>query len=1222
MENKAYKIFLSYGRDEYAQMAERLKIDLVKRGHEVWFDRDRLKAGCDWEQYIEEGLEFVGQGGHDDSGRVLFIMTPHSVRRPDGFCLNELSRAISRSIPIVPAMLVYTEPPLSICRLQYLDFQDCYPPEQKECAYEQRFERLLLSLEKNKIDSDGFQGKAINSLQPINFSTDIDRLLVDFTGRKWVINEISDWILDEKGAKVFWLTGVPGSGKSSMAAWVRNTFREVAAFHFCDIHSEEKRDPAKMVCSIVYQLSTQLPEYEARLKSINFQQIIQQNHESYTLFEKLVVDLISGNFPHPGRLIIILIDALDEATYRGNNDILPFLSISISKTPDWFKFLITSRPDPLIMTTLQSLSPYILDTSHPENKEDIKIYLEKKMPSITFHQINLIIQKSEGVFLYVKKVVESISSHQLSLDRIEDFPQGLGSIYYQDFDRQFKDNLTMYKREVRPLLSIILAGMEPIRSALLYRIAGMASKMDFWDILNSMGSLISQRTGQTDEGIRLYHRSLMDWLTDQSRSGMYFIDAEFGHEKIADHGWGQFLSGAENLADYHFHYLPRHLHFIGRYEELAKLLKDFTYCMETTKRGFLESLLKAYQDLVPQLPARYQNQLIHEQTFFREKAHILRRGNEKWPAYMILFQMAIEHADNSPLTIAAEKYLSDGKVEWQYLRSIERPKDFKNNSLLSVFEGHKQKIEDLIFLGSKKFVSSDHKNILFWTEDGTIISRILQPFPGLSRIIPLLGGNFLYWGSTPLVLIIDNAGRIQTSISGHVGKITGIITLRDGNFITWGEDKTARVYTREGQLLSILFGHEKEILRAMELSSGNILTYSIDNTIKIWTCDGTLLQNLDKHDAEIKGVIELSGNHILSWSDDKTMRMWNIANGLEILFKGHLAFVSGAIEIGSGKILSWAFDNTLRIWDFNGRLRRTHRIQQVTIEKVVQLSNNDFLIWSMAKELSIMNIQGKIVCQLSIGESFIEGAFELSNGNILAWFGDFSIRIFSNTGDLLARFKGHNDPIKEVKEFYPGKIYSKSNDNSVKFWDIYHVISTSANDHKGRITGIIRTESGRLVTWGYDQVIKVWDMDGQVLHELLGHEWWVERVIELKDNKLLSWSLDQSIRIWNSDGVNEYCFFYDEIINPPESIFRTLGIGLDDWLDLIGTSSKKRKITDNRKSVLKIKGKNCRINMGSFQNTSNIFWHSEYELTGGMMLSNNRAVVTSAGGTVSFLSIS
>src|SRR6185295_17327102 len=94
-------------------------------GHEVWFDLDRLKPGRDWERYIEDGLDWASSV--PDEGRFVLLMTPHSVRRPDGYCLNELARAWDRKLSIIPVMVVKVEPPLSVCRVQYLDMSDCLP---------------------------------------------------------------------------------------------------------------------------------------------------------------------------------------------------------------------------------------------------------------------------------------------------------------------------------------------------------------------------------------------------------------------------------------------------------------------------------------------------------------------------------------------------------------------------------------------------------------------------------------------------------------------------------------------------------------------------------------------------------------------------------------------------------------------------------------------------------------------------------------------------------------------------------------------------------------------------------------------------------------------------------------------------------------------------------------------------------------------------------------
>ena len=108
----ARRIFLSYGRDEYADEARALRDALLARGHEVWFDEQRLGSGLDWEHSIEKGLGWCD--------RVVLLMTPHSVRRPDGFCLNEIAKAMELRRTIIPVLLVEVPlgAPTSICRIQ------------------------------------------------------------------------------------------------------------------------------------------------------------------------------------------------------------------------------------------------------------------------------------------------------------------------------------------------------------------------------------------------------------------------------------------------------------------------------------------------------------------------------------------------------------------------------------------------------------------------------------------------------------------------------------------------------------------------------------------------------------------------------------------------------------------------------------------------------------------------------------------------------------------------------------------------------------------------------------------------------------------------------------------------------------------------------------------------------------------------------------------------
>jgi len=175
------RIFLSYGHDEYVDLARGLKRDLEALGHEVWFDEDRLIVGADWETRIERGLEWAA--GEAGSGRVVLLMTPHSVRRPDGYCLDELARAISRGLSIVPVMVVWAEAPLSICRIQWLDLRDCVPLGSQPAAYERKLTLLTTAIEHDHLDFEGTQARLMSLLDPLPFDAEINEYLQRFTGR-------------------------------------------------------------------------------------------------------------------------------------------------------------------------------------------------------------------------------------------------------------------------------------------------------------------------------------------------------------------------------------------------------------------------------------------------------------------------------------------------------------------------------------------------------------------------------------------------------------------------------------------------------------------------------------------------------------------------------------------------------------------------------------------------------------------------------------------------------------------------------------------------------------------------------------------------------------------------------------------------------------------------------------------------------------------------------
>ena len=181
--------------------------------------------------------------------------------------------------------------------------------------------------------------------------------------------------------------------------------------------------------------------------------------------------------------------------------------------------------------------------------------------------------------------------------------------------------------------------------------------------------------------------------------------------------------------------------------------------------------------------------------FFRAKAHILQRGDENWPTYKILLQLAIEHADDSPITQAAEGWLDTGSCHWVWMRNLQRVSNAFLDPCLAVFEGHTGSVAGAIELVNKQ--------ILSWSNHDKTLRR---------------------WSAV---------GQPQGVLEGHTGLIYGVIELSNGHILSWSDDKTLRLWTTGGQSQGVLEGHTGSVYGAIELFNGQILSWSTDCTLRL-----------------------------------------------------------------------------------------------------------------------------------------------------------------------------------------------------------------------------------------------------------------------------------------------------------------------------------------------------------------------------------------------------
>ncbi|KAJ7459381.1 hypothetical protein FB451DRAFT_1046193, partial [Mycena latifolia] len=161
--------------------------------------------------------------------------------------------------------------------------------------------------------------------------------------------DILEWLSPQPGTneRIFWITGIPGSGKSTLSATLVDNLRKkgtpVAAQFFISRNIPETIDPAKIIPTIAQQLAELSPDaahiIQDKLKN-GFPSSRKEQVEAFLLAPIRELSKYRDT-------VIILIDALDELQNAAKSvlEILSTIAPRDCDLPDNVRFLITSRPE-------------------------------------------------------------------------------------------------------------------------------------------------------------------------------------------------------------------------------------------------------------------------------------------------------------------------------------------------------------------------------------------------------------------------------------------------------------------------------------------------------------------------------------------------------------------------------------------------------------------------------------------------------------------------------------------------------------------------------------------------------------------------------------------------------------------------------------------------------------------------------------------------------------
>ena len=399
------------------------------------------------------------------------------------------------------------------------------------------------------------------------------------------MKEIMQWANAQDEGRIFWLNGMAGTGKSTIARTVAREWnregRLAASFFFCRGNGDVSH-AGKFFTTIARQLANMSPTLKLYIcKAITSHKDIAnqtlQEQWNHLIFQPLSM-LQSGSLQSS---LVLVVDALDECD--GDNDIrliLRLLTKAEGLESKALRIFITSRPEIPIRFGFNIMPGFLHHdlalhkVSRATVDRDISIFFRDKFTEIrddfgelpadwaNDQTIRLLVERAEGLFIYAATVCRFIkgdgqwppqdllhlflsdngSSHtpEWKYDIAWSAPtRELDEIYMRSLqhslrevgETRYKNKLTENFKQVIGSLTILY---EPLSAGTLSKLLHVRQEVIDMRLRHLRSVLIVPDTG--DAPIRLLHPSFRDFLHDKHRcyDESFWVDEKQAHKALVE----------------------------------------------------------------------------------------------------------------------------------------------------------------------------------------------------------------------------------------------------------------------------------------------------------------------------------------------------------------------------------------------------------------------------------------------------------------------------------------------------------------------------------------------------------------------------------------------------------------------------------------------------------------------------------------------------------------
>jgi len=401
----------------------------------------------------------------------------------------------------------------------------------------------------SKVDSQQFrveQELLLGRLSYVKTGYHRDRRCMEGT-RKSLLKQIIAWVTNGSeqtdGRNTYWIYGLPGIGKTSLAHSVCATLHgqaQLAGAFFCRRDDQDLSEPRNILPTLIHKLAIIFPPFRSlvaeRLRK-------DPNMTPESMDHALFLEFIRKLPRLPKRNLVFVIDALDKCgSTQSRPHILKALMDAAAYAP-WLKVIITSRPEVDIQRFFDSPTQlahvrYDLITDQ-EAMSDLRVFAEDRFSRVASIRclrspwpgpllLDGVISRAAGLFIFIETLALALEHCDDPTELIgatlqDSAGPGLTSLYglYASIAKARKvHSNAKFQRVIGVLL--ITAPYRPLCDETIAELAGVRDDLvKMW--VGELGSLLYRDEG-ANGGIRVRHLSISEFFVSRDCHSDYQVN--------------------------------------------------------------------------------------------------------------------------------------------------------------------------------------------------------------------------------------------------------------------------------------------------------------------------------------------------------------------------------------------------------------------------------------------------------------------------------------------------------------------------------------------------------------------------------------------------------------------------------------------------------------------------------------------------------------------------